>query len=71
MSAANSLMNYPELHLHLDGSFGTFLLSADIAAPGVQFGLGGLGPLLTGPGLGASIVEERLERLATFQETLR
>jgi L-alanine-DL-glutamate epimerase-like enolase superfamily enzyme len=58
-------------HLHLEGSFGTFLLSEDIAAPEVRFGAGGLGPLLDGPGLGVSIVEERLESLATFQETLR
>lgn len=57
-------------HLHLEGSFGTFLLSEDIAASEVQFGAGGLAPLLDGPGLGVSIVEERLESLATFQETL-
>jgi len=70
-AAGRHLAAFLDDHLHLEGSFGTFLLSEDIAAPGVQFGLDGLGPLLTGPGLGASIVEERLERLATFQETLR
>ena len=70
-AAGRHLAAFLDDHLHLEGSFGTFLLSEDIAAPEVQFGPGGLGSLLTGPGLGAAIVEERLERLATFQETLR
>ena len=70
-AAGRHLAAFLDDHLHLEGSFGTFLLSEDIATPEVQFGPGGLGSLLNGPGLGVSIVEERLESLATFQETLR
>jgi len=57
-------------YLHLEGSFGTFLLAEDIAAPEVRFGAGGLAPLLEEPGLGVSVVQERVENLATFQEAL-
>ena len=57
-------------HLHLEGSFGTFLLAEDIAAPAVQFGAGGFAPVLDEPGLGFTIVEDRLESFATLRETL-
>ena len=45
-------------------------VSEDIAAPEVRFGAGGLAPLLEEPGLGVSVVQERVENLATFQEAL-
>jgi len=59
------------LALHLDelraveGSFGSFLLSQDIASPSVKFGHGGRGSKLSGVGLGVSVVPERLESFAT------
>jgi L-alanine-DL-glutamate epimerase-like enolase superfamily enzyme len=57
------------LALHLDalrfveGSFGSLLLSQDIASPSVKFGHGGRGVGLRGVGLGAAVVPQRL---ATF-----
>jgi muconate cycloisomerase len=57
------------LALHLDelrfveGSFGSLLLSEDIASPSIKFGHGGRASGLRGDGLGARVVPERL---ATF-----
>lgn len=44
----------------LEGSFGTLLLAEDVSVESVRFGRGGRAPVLTGPGLGVRIVEERL-----------
>ena len=54
------------LALHLgglrfvEGSFGSLLLSQDIASPSIKFGHGGRGGGIGGPGLGASVVPARL-----------
>lgn len=59
------------LALHLDevesaeGSFGTYLLSEDITASPVMFGEAGRGRLVLGPGLGVSVDDQVVERLAT------
>lgn len=53
---------------YLEGSFGTHLLSDDIAFEPVMFGYGGRGELLPRPGLGVAVNEDALERLA--QETI-
>ena len=59
------------LALHLaelesaEGSFGTYLLSEDITTEPVMFGDGGRGSLVLGPGLGVSVDDQTLERLAT------
>ena len=59
------------LALHLaevesaEGSFGTYLLSEDITAEPVMFGDAGRGSLVLGPGLGVSVDDQTLERLAT------
>ena len=59
------------LALHLaevesvEGSFGTHLLSEDITADPVMFGDAGRGNLLLGPGLGVSVDDQIVERLAT------
>ena len=59
------------LALHLaelesaEGSFGTYLLSEDITTEPVMFGDGGRGSLVLGPGLGVSVNDQTLERLAT------
>jgi L-alanine-DL-glutamate epimerase-like enolase superfamily enzyme/pyrroloquinoline quinone (PQQ) biosynthesis protein C len=59
------------LALHLaevesvEGSFGTHLLSEDITAEPVMFGDAGRGNLVLGPGLGVSVDDQIVERLAT------
>jgi len=59
-----------QLALHLgglrfvEGSFGSLLLGQDIASPSIKFGHGGWGSALSGPGLGASVLPERLAALA-------
>lgn len=48
----------------VEGSFGNLLLTEDISADGVRFGHRGEAPLLTGPGLGVRVIEERLRKYA-------
>jgi muconate cycloisomerase len=47
-----------------EGSFGTLLLAEDVSLESVRFGHRGEAPVLTGPGLGVRVVEERLRRRA-------
>jgi L-alanine-DL-glutamate epimerase-like enolase superfamily enzyme len=47
-----------------EGSFGSWLLAEDITAEDVVFGHGGAAPVLKGNGLGVTIKEESLLRLA-------
>ena len=46
----------------VEGSFGTLLLAEDVSVESVRFGHRGEASLLTGPGLGIRVVEERLRR---------
>jgi len=46
----------------VEGSFGTLLLAEDVSVESVRFGHRGEASLLTGPGLGVRVVEERLRR---------
>jgi L-alanine-DL-glutamate epimerase-like enolase superfamily enzyme len=48
----------------VEGSYGTLLLTEDVSLNGVRFGHRGEAPLLTGPGLGVEIVEDRLRHYA-------
>lgn len=48
----------------VEGSFGSLLLSQDIGVAKVQFGHGGLAPLLRGPGLGVEVDEDVIRRHA-------
>ena len=48
----------------VEGSFGTLLLAEDISVESVRFGHRGEAPLLTGPGLGVRVLEDRLRRHA-------
>jgi muconate cycloisomerase len=48
----------------VEGSFGTLLLTEDVSAESVRFGHRGEAPVLTGPGLGIDVSEERLRRHA-------
>ena len=54
----------------VEGSFGTLLLAEDVSIESVRFGHRGEAPLLTGPGLGIRVVEERLRRRAIVVEHL-
>ena len=47
-----------------EGSFGTLLLAEDVSLESVRFGHRGEAGLFTGPGLGVTVVEERLRRHA-------
>ena len=47
-----------------EGSFGTWLLSEDIAFEDVSFGYAGVAPLLASRGLSVTVKDETLERLA-------
>ena len=49
---------------YAEGSFGTWLLAQDIVREDVRFGVGGAAPALVGPGLGVSVNEEAIARLA-------
>ncbi len=48
----------------VEGSYGSLLLTEDVSADGVRFGHRGEAPLLTGPGLGVRVIEERLSTYA-------
>lgn len=48
----------------VEGSYGTLLLTEDVSADGVCFGHRGEAGLLTGPGLGARVLPERLRKYA-------
>lgn len=54
-----------------EGSFGTWLLSEDIAFEDVSFGYAGSAPLLHTRGLSVTVKEETLERLAIEKFELR
>lgn len=48
----------------VEGSYGSLLLTEDVSADGVRFGHRGEAPLLTSPGLGIRVLEERLRKYA-------
>jgi muconate cycloisomerase len=54
----------------VEGSFGTLLLGEDVCVESVRFGHRGEAPILTGPGLGIRVIEERLRRYAVSVEIL-
>lgn len=56
-------LHLPNLRF-LEGSFGSLLLSQDIASPSIKFGHGGRAGALRGAGLGAAILPERVRELA-------
>lgn len=53
-----------------EGSFGTLLLAEDVSLESVRFGHRGEARLFTGPGLGVTVVEERLRRHAVAARDL-
>ena len=54
-----------------EGSFGTWLLSEDIAFEDVSFGYAGVAPLLASHGLSVTVKDETLERLAVEKLELK
>jgi L-Ala-D/L-Glu epimerase / N-acetyl-D-glutamate racemase len=54
-----------------EGSFGTWLLSEDVAFEDVSFGYGGSAPLLRTRGLSVTVKDETLERLAAEKLELK
>ena len=56
---------------YAEGSFGTWLLSEDIAFEDVSFGYAGIAPLLKSRGLSVTVKEETLERLTIEKTDLR
>ena len=65
LSAAGRTLaaHLPELAF-AEGSFGTWLLVEDVTFENIAFGFGGRAPLLRTRGLGVTVNEEALERLA-------
>lgn len=52
-------LHLPELRF-VEGSFGSLLLSQDVASPSIKFGHGGRAGALRGAGLGAHVIPERI-----------
>ena len=48
----------------VEGSYGSLLLTEDISTDGVRFGHRGEALILTGPGLGIRVLEDRLRKYA-------
>ena len=48
----------------VEGSYGTLLLTEDVSREAVHFGHRGLAPVLTSPGLGVTVVADRLRKYA-------
>ena len=63
-AAGRHLAAYLPSNEYVEGSFGTHLLSEDISPDPVMFGYEGKGELLLGEGLGVTVDDEALERLA-------
>ena len=47
---------------YVEGSFGTMLLTEDMAAENINFGPGGVAPVLHGEGFGIHVLEEHLQK---------
>lgn len=48
----------------LEGSYGGLLLESDVSLNPVEFGYGGIAPLLKGHGLGVDVFAESLDKYA-------
>jgi muconate cycloisomerase len=56
--------------LYLEGSYASYLLKEDIVNEPVSFGMGGLAQPLAGHGLGVTVNEDALQRLAVLHEKI-
>lgn len=49
---------------YVEGSYGRYLLTEDLAQEDIRFGPGGQAPLLNGPGLGITVLDKQLKKYA-------
>ncbi len=70
LAAAGRHLAASREHLYLEGSYASYLLKEDIVKEPVSFGLGGSAQPLTGHGLGVTVNEEALQRLAVLHEKI-
>ena len=70
-SAAGRQLASSRKLLYLEGSYSSYLLQDDIVNEPVEFGPGGVAQPLAGHGLGVSVNEETLQRLAVMHEEIR
>ena len=71
LSAAGRQLASSRKFLYLEGSYSSYLLKDDIVSEPVEFGPGGVAQPLAGHGLGVSVNEETLQRLAVMHEEIR
>jgi muconate cycloisomerase len=71
LSAAGRQLASSRKLLYLEGSYSSYLLKDDIVNEPVEFGPGGVAQPLAGHGLGVSVNEETLQRLAVMHEEIR
>ena len=71
LSAAGRQLATSKNFLYLEGSYSSYLLKDDIVNEPVEFGPGGVAQPLTGHGLGVSVNEETLQRLAVMHEKIQ
>ena len=71
LSAAGRQLAANRKFLYLEGSYSSYLLKDDIVNEPVEFGPGGVAQPLPGHGLGVSVNEETLQRLAVMHEEIR
>ena len=71
LSAAGRQLASSRKLLYLEGSYSSYLLKDDIVSEPVEFGPGGVAQQLEGHGLGVSVNEEILQRLAVMHEEIR
>ena len=71
LSAAGRQLASSRKLLYLEGSYSSYLLQDDIVNEPVEFGPGGMAQPLAGHGLGVSVNEETLQRLAVMHEEIR
>jgi len=70
LSAAGRQFAMSRKLLYLEGSYSNYILKEDIVNEPVEFGPGGVARPLAGYGLGISINEEALQRLAVIYEKI-
>ncbi len=70
LSAAGRQFALSRKLLYLEGSYSNYILKEDIVNEPVEFGSGGVARPLSGYGLGISINEEVLQRLAVIHEEI-
>ncbi|MEJ2235229.1 MAG: enolase C-terminal domain-like protein [Syntrophobacterales bacterium] len=70
LSAAGRQLASSRKLLYLEGSYSSYLLKDDIVNEPVEFGPGGVAQPLAGHGLGVSVNEETLRRLAVMHEEI-